>query len=460
MRERILEFLLNAASPQPSSRILAGVLNTCAPNERGAEAVVRAIVRDDPRFGLKDGLWSAIATSPAPVVMGYPCAIALFAQSANRPAGPICLRGALCRKDSGESLLFELTPTSKMPDREALGRWQAEIERELLVAWSDEMVRLWTLVLQAWRMERNPGPVVTLRDLAAQALHQNLTRLTPESAASLLGLPAPDSERPADMARFFLACLEALLELVPQEHRYPVARLLDWIDARRPRIDFSQMAFGRDYLRSLPETPGVYIMRNRGSDILYIGKAGNLRRRVASYFGPAALVDPKTARIHEQLHSLETVTTATELDALLLETQMIRDFRPPVNLQTEIHERPARYGKGRNLVLLAPQPGEGKVNLYFLRDGTFEGQRLATLGKPAPRSLRDRIRKIYFPARGNRRKYHEAWEMEIAASWLARHRREINFVDVDDAGDFESALRRLDCYLCDPDRLIKKVIYR
>jgi hypothetical protein len=50
--------------------------------------------------------------------------------------------------------------------------------------------------------------------------------------------------------------------------------------------------------------------------------------------------------------------------------------------------------------------------------------------------------------------------MEIALRWLARHRRSVNFVDIDDAGDCASATRLLNCYLLDPDKLSKKVFYR
>jgi len=201
-------------------------------------------------------------------------------------------------------------------------------------------------------------------------------------------------------------------------------------------------------------------MRNRDGGVIYVGKAGNLKRRVGSYFTSAALEDPKTARIHEQLFSLETVGTPSELDALMLETRMIRRHRPPVNLQIEVHERPAGYGKGLNLVFLAARPEDGKVRLHFMRDGTFEGRQSARLGRRATENLRTRIRNIYFPTGGHRKTRRETWEVRIASSWFARHRRQVNYVDIDDAGDFESAIRRLNGYLLDSDRLAKKVVYR
>jgi len=460
MRDRILNHLLNANCPLTSDQLLAAVLNVRTPNAVGADRVLLGIIGDDPRFSFEGGLWRALTPPTASARKGYPNAVALFAQRADREAGPLCLRGALYRKDTGESLSFELTRTARAPDPEPFRRWLAAEEKELLVVWSSEMVRLWILFLRACRLERNPGIVLCLRRFAARTLRQAVAKLLPESVAAALGLPSPDVDRPAEMARFYGDCLGPLLELVPEENRYPAASLSRWIEEGEPGVDFTRLAFGREYLRGLPETPGVYIMRNRASDILYVGKAGNLRRRLASYFGSGALTDPKSAKIHSHLYSLETVSTPTELDALLLETQMIRDFRPPVNLQTIIHERPAGYGKWRNLVLLAPRPEGEKANLYFLRDGVFEGQRSVPLGKPASKSLRDRVRQVYFSERGRRKRNHDSWEVEIVSRWLARHRRQINFVDIDDAGDYESVVRRLNGYLLDPDRLTRKVLYR
>jgi hypothetical protein len=460
MRDRILSYLISAGGPQTSDQILRAVLKIHSPNLVSADTVLRSIIEDDHRFHFEDGLWRPAASSREKPEKGFDQPVALFIQRPDVKAHALCMRGGLYRMDTGEALEFDLSRSLQGLDMNSLLKWRAAAESRGLLVWAGDSVRLWDQLLQSCRMERQEGCVFSLRSLAARML----TRLSPkphlEELGAELGIPAPDLDRPGRVAQFMSTCLESLLERVPTEHRVSFKSLMSWIDDATPRVDFSRIGFGKDFLRQLPHGPGVYVMRNRAADIIYVGKAGNLRRRISSYFTSRALSDPKVARIHDQLRALETIPTPSELDALLLETQMIRDFRPSVNLQIEVHEQPAGYGKHRNLVLLAARPEAGTAEVYFLRSGVFVGQQPVRLGKPAPRSLQAKIRSIYFPARERSRKGREAWEMEIVSRWLTRNRRRINFVDIDDAGDYETAVRQLDQYLRDPDRLSKKVLYR
>jgi hypothetical protein len=375
-------------------------------------------------------------------------------------AHPLCLRGGLHRVDTGDLFEFDLSRSLQGLDVRSLREWRSAAESRGLLVWVRDGVRLWNRLLQACRLQRQEGCVLSLRDLASRALTRLSPRAQLEDLAARLEIPAPDLDRPARAAEFMSTCMELLLERVPAEYRVSFNGLLSWIDEARPKVDLSRFGLGRDFLRQLPQGPGVYVMRNRAADIIYVGKAGNLKRRVSSYFTSRGLSDPKVARIHSQLCTLETIPTPSELDALLLETQMIRDFRPSLNLQIEVHEQPAGYGWRRNLVLLAAKPEAGTAEAYFLRSGVFVGQQPVRLGKPASKGLRSKIRAIYFPGRERNRKGREAWGMEIVSRWLARNRSRINYVDIDNAGDYESAVRQVDQYLLDPDRLSKKVLYR
>jgi hypothetical protein len=201
-------------------------------------------------------------------------------------------------------------------------------------------------------------------------------------------------------------------------------------------------------------------MRNLAGDIIYVGKSRNLKRRINSYFSAGKREDLKVARILGQLYSLEVLPTASEVEALLLEMRMIRDFRPPVNLQAEIHEQPGGYGKEQNLILLVGEPGRARAQLYFLKEGVFVGQQGARLARPASSSLRRKLQSIYFGRRRQPRNRREPWEKEIVYRWLSANRSRLNLVDVDAAGTRDDALRQLDAYLLDPDRLTQKVLYR
>lgn len=84
-------------------------------------------------------------------------------------------------------------------------------------------------------------------------------------------------------------------------------------------------------LRGLPEAPGVYQMKDTRGRILYIGKALSLKARVITYFQPAAAHDPRIAHLVTRITNLDWIVVPTELDALVLESSLIRQFKPHYN---------------------------------------------------------------------------------------------------------------------------------
>ncbi len=88
----------------------------------------------------------------------------------------------------------------------------------------------------------------------------------------------------------------------------------------------------REKLDALPDAPGVYLYRNGRGEVLYVGKAKSLRSRVRSYFRPAARHAPRTERLVSEIADLEIVVVDTEMEAILLEANLIRHERPPYNV--------------------------------------------------------------------------------------------------------------------------------
>ncbi|MHB1217358.1 MAG: excinuclease ABC subunit UvrC [Alphaproteobacteria bacterium] len=84
-------------------------------------------------------------------------------------------------------------------------------------------------------------------------------------------------------------------------------------------------------LKTLPGTPGVYRMVNAKGDVLYVGKARNLKKRVASYASPVKLSN-RIQRMVAETASLEVISTHTEVEALLLESNLIKKLRPRYNV--------------------------------------------------------------------------------------------------------------------------------
>jgi predicted GIY-YIG superfamily endonuclease len=88
-----------------------------------------------------------------------------------------------------------------------------------------------------------------------------------------------------------------------------------------------------DFLRSVPNHPGVYLMKNRQGQILYVGKAKDLRKRVSSYQRVNALVSPKTVLLLDKVAAIETIMTRTEKEAFILEASLIKKHRPRFNIE-------------------------------------------------------------------------------------------------------------------------------
>ncbi|MFA6354274.1 MAG: excinuclease ABC subunit UvrC [Candidatus Paceibacterota bacterium] len=84
------------------------------------------------------------------------------------------------------------------------------------------------------------------------------------------------------------------------------------------------------FYKNLPLTPGVYLMKNKKGEIIYVGKAGNLKRRVSSYFQRAG--DWKTEKLVNEIKKIDYRKTDTALEALILEADLIKKYQPKYNV--------------------------------------------------------------------------------------------------------------------------------
>ena len=85
----------------------------------------------------------------------------------------------------------------------------------------------------------------------------------------------------------------------------------------------------KEKIRALPDSPGIYLMKDKSGEILYVGKASCLRKRVSSYFQkpPAA----KTGSLLARLADVDYIQTASSAQALLLENALIKMHKPRYN---------------------------------------------------------------------------------------------------------------------------------
>jgi excinuclease ABC subunit C len=83
--------------------------------------------------------------------------------------------------------------------------------------------------------------------------------------------------------------------------------------------------------RGFPTTPGVYLMKDEAGNVLYVGKAKNLRNRTSHYFSKEATIDLRTCELVKYIRDIDFIPCESEVDALLREARLVKDLRPKFN---------------------------------------------------------------------------------------------------------------------------------
>lgn len=92
-------------------------------------------------------------------------------------------------------------------------------------------------------------------------------------------------------------------------------------------------------LLSLPDSPGVYLMKDSSGEVIYVGKALSLRKRIRQYFQASKNLSPKTKTLVRHITDLEYIVTDTEVDSLVLESNLIKKYRPKYNVRLKDDKR-------------------------------------------------------------------------------------------------------------------------
>jgi DNA polymerase III subunit epsilon len=126
-------------------------------------------------------------------------------------------------------------------------------------------------------------------------------------------------------------------------HTWP--ELKQWLRDAKPVARSSRRAFplAAEQRRGLPDAPGVYRFLRPNGDVIYVGKAVSLKRRVASHFKSRGPATERSLELLSQVHAIEHTETASLLEAALLETDEIKRLDPPYNVQLRSGERSAWF---------------------------------------------------------------------------------------------------------------------
>ena len=199
---------------------------------------------------------------------------------------------------------------------------------------------------------RLAAPVIDTVGLARRLLAGRGTRFGLASLAYFFGTDARPSHRALPDAQATAEILVALLGLAQERGAQTVADLADLAAPRVRKVyEKRRLAFGA------PTAPGVYFFRDRHDQVLYVGRARDLRARLRSYFR----TDRQRPAVEGALAALERIewrVTGSELEAALDELRLIRELHPPANQRSARPERYVYLRKRGNALVCTQTPTE------------------------------------------------------------------------------------------------------
>lgn len=300
------------------------------------------------------------------------------------------------------------------------------------------------------QVRRNVGAApggLFLGRLAKQLISRDMRTI--EDLAARLGVPVRNPETAVERAAFAAELLSAMLMM---KEELGLGDPESWEERQRPQrldVDFSRYDFDRAFLDALPQAPGVYTMCDANGEVIYVGKALNLRQRAGDYFRARVRRDEKTARIQEAVYAIDVEETGSELAALLAEHRLISELRPRLNVQYDVHDRLAgQRAPSRRWVAVLPAVIPEQVEVFM-----FYGNRTlrrAVAPRDEPESLRPVLEALFFgPNPPETEAESERDRLRIAWSWLERHRDATNVFDIELAGGLEGTVRLLARYMAE-----------
>ena len=180
----------------------------------------------------------------------------------------------------------------------------------------------------------------------ARRLWPDLPRCGLRAVAGYLGMSAETLRRSAGHVEATAFVWREVVPRLAERGVETLADLREWLEAPVERSGVRVYPMPRDKRLALPTAPGVYRMLRSNGDVLYVGKASSLRRRVNSYFQKQTGIAERTLEMLSQARDVDVSPTSTVLEAALLETDEIKHHAPPYNV--------ALRGTGRSLWYAAP----------------------------------------------------------------------------------------------------------
>jgi len=250
-----------------------------------------------------------------------------------------------------------------LPDSDAWERLRQAVERAEFAPTAIHYARFELAFLRDWAARFEPqGPF----PFDAVCVHAIAVRLYPDLPRQSLRALAGYLGHSLDLARRSLGHVEAtafvwrsLCAELATRGITTWEQLQAWLTERAPvkaRAKKPLYPIASDRYKSLPDKPGVYRFLRSNRDLLYVGKAASLKKRVTSHFA-GRVGKPLAPEMLTQVADIDFTVAASALEAALLENDTIKALRPPYNVQLATAEPRAWYGTS-DFATAAPTPDE------------------------------------------------------------------------------------------------------
>jgi hypothetical protein len=241
---------------------------------------------------------------------------------------------------------------------------------------------------------------------------------------------------------------EFLLAALQSRGLTTLRELFEFQERARKKVDFSRYGFGRDFLRDIPEMPGIYLFRDKSDRVIYAGKAGNLKVRINSYFWNTGESVDKIEGILELLHRIEYRVLGSDLEAMIEEYRLIDEHKPAFNTKLRVPERAL---DAPDRILILPSSMQGMLKLYVLSNALPLQELDFDCAVCEDEPLLGLLKKI----QASKETVFDPVKV-IALLYLKRYDESLNSVDIDRCGSPEEVIRALRRHCEDPDALFRE----
>ena len=522
MRDKIYAYLKSQKAGATSNELVERVLKIKGASPKICETLIRTAIAGDRRFAADEHhLWKIIERGGTPLSEAEFVLLSILTlDTVERPRTIVEASAQRLRNDKiVDRLHIFINPGSlavsaiHLPAdfaQEIKGGVPAEKAVRSLFDFFGEAVLvgydIQSTIHQLNKILNTANKTIENSSLCLRYLTKKLIpNLHPKSlndVASFFKLPIMDTQRTEKEICTIADIFSRDKELLKEQGLSTLEEVLEFQYPDIKYVDFSKYAFDKGFLWAIPQKPGIYKMKDKSGEVIYVGKSKNLRARVSSYFWNTADQLQKITALLGNVHSIEYEIAGSELSAMLMEYRLIKQYQPRFNQQLEVHERTARYGNLKNLIIILPSSAEERLELFFMKEGlplehyeilkdavnfsevegildkiyyeTLEASgSLHVHAKGNENISKSSINPAEFPfskgeLRGikpsfdenvqneNNLSDRERGEIDIVLSWVGENKDYINYINVDTVGNKETCLKVIKDYVHDSETTQKK----